>query len=161
MVNKLQNDPRQRLEQFIQHIEEARKLQDDILQYGLAAAEFYFEDVDGDWWETWGENEEEEKTFFESVIAFLGSDDSVALKVRKQLKDKSLPEIAAQFEKCFNLPEEEEQIFAVKTLLVDSVMVGGNNRDYSEDIDEIDEIDLLDLAEELVEKLTIVREKYD
>ncbi|BAZ11256.1 XRE family transcriptional regulator [Calothrix sp. NIES-4071] len=73
----------------------------------------------------------------------------MAVKVRTQLQDKSLPEIAAQLEKCLSASEEENKIFAVKDLLMgcvgnkESFRLGSSNN----------HIDLLDLAEELVEKL--------
>ncbi|PLZ91227.1 hypothetical protein CEN45_16315 [Fischerella thermalis CCMEE 5198] len=147
MVREIKNDRPSRFEKFLRHLGEARKLQDDILKYGLAAADLYCEDVDGDWLETWGD---EENTFLESVVSFLESDDLVAVRVRKQLKDKSLPEIATELEKCLSFGEEEERIFALKNVLVGSVTSGSIYRDVSDD----DEIDLLDLAEELLEKLT-------
>jgi hypothetical protein len=149
MVREIKNDRQSRFEEFLRHLEEARKLQDDILKYGLAAADLYCEDVDSDWLETWGD--EEENTFVESVVGFLESNDSVAVKVRKQLKDKSLPEIATELEKCLSVGEEEDRIFALKNVLVGSVTSSSSYRDIS---DEDDEIDLLDLAEELLEKLT-------
>lgn len=156
MINEKLMDRQQRLEQFRQHLEEARKLQDDILKYGLNAAYLYVEDVDGDWLEKWGENEEE-KTVVESVTFFLESNDWVAVRVRKQLKDKSLREIAAELEKCLSLPEEENRIFAVK-----NVLVGSDRGDcYRDSSDEHDDIDLLYLAEELLEKLADVVGEQD
>jgi len=148
MIREVKNDRPSKFEEFLRHLEEARKLQDDILKYGLTAANLYCEDVDGDWLETWGDDEE--NTFVESVVNFLESNDSVAVKVRKQLKDKSLQEIATELENCLSFGEEEERIFALKNVLVGSVTSGSIYRDVSDD----DEIDLLDLAEELLEKLT-------
>lgn len=147
MIREVKNDRPSKFEEFLRHLEEARKLQDDILKYGLTAANLYCEDVDGDWLETWGDDEE--NTFVESVVNFLESNDSVAVKVRKQLKDKSLQEIATELENCLSFGEEE-RIFALKNVLVGSVTSGSIYRDVSDD----DEIDLLDLAEELLEKLT-------
>lgn len=151
------NDRHQRLAQFRQHLEETRKLQDDILKYGLEAAHLYFEDVDGDWLEGWGEGEEGKQNLVESLSTFLQSDDSVAVRVRKQLKNKSLQEIAVELEKCLSLSEEEEIIFAVKNVLAGNVVIGESNRESS---NEIDEIELLDLAEDLVEKLTGISEEH-
>jgi hypothetical protein len=149
MIREVKNDRPSKFEEFLRHLEEARKLQDDILKYGLAAADLYCEDVDGDWLETWGDDEE--NTFVESVVNFLESNDSVAVRVRKQLKDKSLPEIAAELENCLSFNAEEDRIFALKNVLVGSVTSSSSYRDVS---NENDEIDLLDLAEELLEKLT-------
>jgi hypothetical protein len=150
MINKVPTDRQERLTSFLQAVEAAQQLQDDILRYGLAAADLYCEDVDSDWLERWGDDDEEDKIFVGSFISFLSSNDSVALQVRRQLKDKSLQDIAAQLETCLSLTEEQERIFAVKSLLVDNVAP----RDRSADVDnDVDEVDLLDLAEELVEKL--------
>ncbi|HEY9799854.1 MAG TPA: hypothetical protein V6D25_05795 [Leptolyngbyaceae cyanobacterium] len=57
MVHEEQSDRQQRLDNFLQAVEAAQKLQDDIMKYGLEAANLYCDDVDGDWLETWGEEE--------------------------------------------------------------------------------------------------------
>jgi hypothetical protein len=49
----------QRLENFLQHIEAVRQLEDDIIKYGLDAAYLYCDDVEGDWLETWGDDDKE------------------------------------------------------------------------------------------------------
>ena len=151
MVQEKQSDRQQRLNKFLQAVDAAQKLQDDIMKYGLEAAHLYCDDVDGDWLETWEEDEDEQQNFVELVTNFLQSDDLVAVRVRKQLKDKSLKEISVELEKCLSLSEEENRIFAVKNVLFGSVAVLESDRGTSSD--ELDEIDLLDLAEELLEKL--------
>ncbi|MEH2374575.1 hypothetical protein [Nostoc sp.] len=82
---------------------------------------------------------------------FLQSDDLVAVKVRKLLKEKSLKEIAIELEISLSLSEQEDRIYALKNVLVGSVAVGESNSEIS---NEIDEIELLILAEELLDKLT-------
>jgi hypothetical protein len=156
MVQEKQSDRQQRLDNFLQAVEAAQKVQDDIMKYGLEAAHLYCDDVDGDWLETWGEDEDGQQSFVGLVINFLQSDDSVAVRVRKQLKDKPLKVIAVELEKCLSLLEEE-QIFAATNLLVDSVAIAESNRGIR---NEIDEIELLDLAEELLEKLGEFFEPY-
>jgi hypothetical protein len=59
MVNQKLTERQQRLENFLQHIEAARQLEDDIMKYGLYAAYLYCDDVEGDWLDTWGNEEEE------------------------------------------------------------------------------------------------------
>lgn len=152
MVQEKQSDRQQRLDNFLQAVEAAQKLQDDIINYGLEAAHLYCDDVDGDWLETWDEDEDGQKSFVELVTNFLQSDDLVAVRVRRHLKDKSLQEIAVELEKCLSLAEEEDKIFAVKNLLASDVAVTEYNRGTSSD--KVDEIDLLDLAEKLLDKLT-------
>ncbi|WZI66304.1 MAG: hypothetical protein HEQ35_18840 [Gloeotrichia echinulata IR180] len=110
-------EPQDRLEQFLQHLEEARQLQRDWMTYGLDCVDIYFEDIDGDWLEKWGEDEQTQQTPTESLIAFLQSDDWVAVRVRKQLIDKPISEIAAKLEKYMSFPQAEDRIFAVKNLL--------------------------------------------
>lgn len=150
MVNEISNDPQQRLEKFRQHIEAAEKLQDDILKYGLDAAYLYGDDVDGDWLERWGEDDDE-PGYIELLTNFLESDDSVAVKVRQQLQHKSISEIIEELELCLSKLTEEDRIFAMKNLLIGGVTSSGSNRDFG---DQVDEIEFLDLAESLLEKLT-------
>ena len=50
----------QRLNAFKEAVQAARQLEDDIRKYGLDAAYLYCDDVDGDWLETWGDDEEEQ-----------------------------------------------------------------------------------------------------
>ncbi|MEH2236965.1 hypothetical protein [Nostoc sp.] len=155
MVQEKQSDRQQRLDNFLQVVEAAQKLQDDIMKYGLEAAHLYCDNVDGDWLETWGEDEDGQQSFIELVTNFLQSDDLVAVKVRKLLKEKSLKEIAIELERGLSLSEQEDRIYAVKNVLVGSVAVGESNRGTS---DEIDEIELLILADELLENLTYILE---
>ncbi|MBW4604536.1 MAG: helix-turn-helix transcriptional regulator [Calothrix sp. FI2-JRJ7] len=96
-------------------------------------------------------NKQASSSVVNSIIPFLESDDLVAVKVRKVLKDKPLSEIASQLEKCLKIAEED-RIFAVKDLLLSSMIGVESYRNVSNDNDEIA---LLDLAEELVEKLDI------
>jgi hypothetical protein len=172
MVKEGPTDRQERLEKFRQHLEEARKFQEDLLKYGLEAVHLYVEDVDGDWLERWGEDEEELVSeapdaqavavgqtlvggaIVEAVTAFLESDDPVAVQVRERLGERSLPDVAAELENCLSIPEEDDQILAVKNALAGSLRSGGTNRDSS---DENDEIELLDLAESLLEKLAQIK----
>lgn len=150
MVKEKLTDSQQRLEQFLQHLEEGRKLQDDIMEYGLDAAYLYCDDVDGDWLERWGEDDDE-PGYIELMTNFLESDDLVAVKVRQQLQDKSISEIIEGLELCLSELKESDRIFAMKNLLVGGVASSGSNRDSGDDVDEIE---FLDLAESLLEKLT-------
>ena len=67
MVQEKQSDRQQRLNKFLQAVEAAQKSQGDIMKYGLEAAPLYCDDVDGDWLETWGEDEEDQQSFVELV----------------------------------------------------------------------------------------------
>ncbi|MBD2409580.1 hypothetical protein FACHB389_09130 [Nostoc calcicola FACHB-389] len=144
MIKEKQSE---RLDSFLQAVEAAQKVQDDIMKYGLEAAHLYSDDVDGDWLETWGEDEDGQQSFVELVTNFLQIDDLVAVRVRKLLKDKLLQKIAVELEICLSLYEDEDRIFAVKNVLAGGMGVAESNRRTR---NEIDEIELLDLAEELL-----------
>ncbi|TAE61554.1 MAG: hypothetical protein EAZ76_15275 [Nostocales cyanobacterium] len=58
-VEKL-SDRQQRLESFLEPVKAAHQLEDDIRKYGLEAADLYFEDIDSDWLETWGDDDDDQ-----------------------------------------------------------------------------------------------------
>lgn len=149
MNEELSPDSQEKINQAWKALEEARQVNKDWMVHGLDFVKLYVEDWDGDWLETWGDDEENENSSIEPILSFLESDDAVAVKVRKQLQNKSLPEIAAQLERCLSVSEEEDRIFAVKDLLLGRA---GNKESFRSDSDD-NYIDLLDLAEELLEKL--------
>jgi hypothetical protein len=151
MINQEITERQKRLEQFLQHLESARQLEDDIMKYGLEAADLYFEDIDGDWLETWGDDDDE-PGYIEKLTTFLESNDVVAVKVKERLQDKSIDEIIGGLEYCLSQLTEKDRIFAAKDFLFGDVVVNGSCRSYS-NID-IDEVKLLELAEDLMEKLT-------
>ncbi|MBO1058293.1 MAG: hypothetical protein HEQ27_17985 [Dolichospermum sp. JUN01] len=150
MINQEITERQKRLEQFLQHLESARQLEDDIMKYGLEAADLYFEDIDSDWLETWGDDDDE-PGYIEKITTFLESDDVVAVEVRKRLQDKSIDEIIGGLEYCLSQLTEKDRIFAAKDFLFGDVVVNGSCRSSS-NID-IDEVKLLELAEDLMEKL--------
>ncbi len=149
MVKEMSIDTQKRLDKFIESVEAAQKLQNDIVRYGLEAAYLYAEDVDGDWLEKWDEDETTQINFVESVTNFLSSDDWVAVSVRKQLQGSKLQEIASQLEDCLKCGQEN-RVFAIKTVLVESASCRNSDRNF---YDENDAVDLLDLAEQLVNRL--------
>ena len=151
MINQEITERQKRLEQFLQHLESARQLEDDIMKYVLEAADLYFEDIDGDWLETWGDDDDE-PGYIEKITTFLESDDVVAVKVRERLQDKSLDEIIGGLEYCLSQLTEKDRIFAAKDFLVGNVVVSGSCRASGNN--SIDEIELLELAEDLMEKLS-------
>jgi hypothetical protein len=151
MINQEITERQKRLEQFLQHLEAARQLEDDIMKYGLEAADLYFEDIDGDWLETWGDDDDE-PGYIEKITTFLESNDDVAVEVRKRLHDKSMDEIIGGLEYCLSQLTEKDRIFAAKDFLVGDVVISGNSRGSSNG--DIDEVELLELAEDLMEKLS-------
>ncbi len=163
------SDRQQRLEKFLHAVQAAQKLQDDIIKHGLDAAYLYYEDVDGNWLESWDRDQEE--TTMESILRFLESDDLIAIKVRNKIEsinlediNKSilLSEIAVEFEKSLAAKTEAEKIFAVKDMLIALFSNQENNQDISIENNHLqnNRIDLFDLAKELIEKLEeIVNQK--
>jgi len=150
MVKEMSTETQNKLDKFIESVEAAQKLQNDIVKYGLEAAYLYAEDVDGDWLEKWDEDDSTQTNFLESVTNFLESDDWVAVGVRKQLQGKSLEEIATQLEDCLRISKEENRVFAIKTVLVESASFEKISCSFDS---ENDTVDLLDLAEQLVKRL--------
>ncbi len=153
MVNQKLTDSQEKFEQFLQRLQAARQLQDDIIKYGTDAAHLYYDDVNGDWLEKWGEDDEE-PGYVELMTNFLESDDLVAVKVRDKLEGKSISEIIEELELCLSQLEEVDRIRATKNLLASEVVSSGNNRGSSDIFNENNEIELLDLAESLLDKLT-------
>jgi hypothetical protein len=158
MVSEKQDSSQDKLEKFSEALAEARKMQHDWMTHGLDFIDLYVEDVDGDWLERWGEDEEAPETVasplvgdsvVESLTAFLKSNDSVAVRVRNRLGEKSPLEFATELENCLSIPEEDDRLLAVKNALAGSVRSRETTRDASADNDEIE---LLDLAESLLEK---------
>ena len=151
MINQEITERQKRLEQFLQHLEAARQLEDDIRKYGLEAADLYFENIDSDWLETWGDDDDEQG-YIEKLTTFLESDDVVAVEVRKRLQNKSLDEIIGGLEYCLSQLKEEDRIFAAKDFLFGDVVVSESCR-ASGNSSYIDEVELLALAEDLMERL--------
>ena len=150
MVKKNSTACQERLENLLQAVEVAQKLQNDIIRYGLEAAHFYVEDVDGNWLERWNEDEEEHCTSVTYITKFFKSDDRVAIILRKRFTDKPLTEIASELERCLSLPKKADRIFAIKDFLLYNFQTGEMNRFTN---GEYDGISLVGLAEELLEKL--------
>jgi hypothetical protein len=166
------SDRKQGLEKFLHAVEASQKLQDDIIKYGLDAAYLYYEDVDGNWLETWDEGQRE--TVMESILRFLESDDLIAKRLRHKLesinikeinfknvnqenitKSILLSEIAAELEKSLATATEAEKIFAVKDILIAIFTNQDNHQEICIENNNFqnNQIDLFDLAKELLEKL--------
>ena len=157
MAKEQATDCEERLENFFQAVEEAQKFQDNLLKYGLEAVHLYVEDIEGDWLEKWQEEDEDlaevisvPNPFGKLVVnltMFLKSDDLVAVRVRQRLGDDALLDVATELEKCLSIPDENEQLSAIKKVLVGSV----TTRVMTGDLEK--ENELLDLAKDLLDKL--------
>ncbi|MBE9233020.1 hypothetical protein IQ231_15375 [Cuspidothrix issatschenkoi LEGE 03284] len=151
MVKEIQSKKTDKFTQYLEHLEASRKLQEDWINHGIDCVDLYFEDIDSDWLETWGDDNDE-PGYIEKITTFLESDDLVAVKVRERLQDKSLDEIIDALEYCLSQLTEKDRIFAAKDFLVGDVLVSGSSRASGNS--DIDEVELLELAEDLMERLT-------
>ena len=92
MLKEIQSKKTDKFTQYLEHLEAGRKLQEDWINHGIDCVDLYFEDIDSDWLETWGDDNDE-PGYIEKITTFLESDDAVAVKVREKLQDKSVSEI--------------------------------------------------------------------
>ena len=83
------------------------------------------------------------------------SDDAVAVKVKQRLREKEIPEIVSDLEKCLSLSDESDRLDAVTNLLASSSLVESDRSSGKES----DALELLDLAEELLGKLADILNK--
>ncbi|OBQ11766.1 hypothetical protein [Anabaena sp. AL09] len=139
MVNQQQTNNSAQLENLTEALAAARNMQQDWLNYGLNFVHIYVEDVEGDWLETWGDDEIS-NPLFDSIKDFLVSDDDVAIKIRNYMGDTSLFDLAVDLEECLRISRENDKISAVKDVLVSDINL------------DIDNLELLDLASYFVNK---------
>jgi hypothetical protein len=91
----------------------------------------------------------EQITRLEEAIAFLETDDPVAVQVRSQIETQSQSNIVAQLERIYRTCEEYEWRYAAGEMLAGSTASGEFTRESADSAD----TDLQDLAEALLEKL--------
>jgi len=91
----------------------------------------------------------EQITRLEEAIAFLETDDPVAIQVRSEIETQSRSNIVAQFERIYRTCEEYEWRYAGGEMLAGSTAGGEFTRESADSAD----TDLQDLAEALLEKL--------
>lgn len=130
------------LDTFAEALATARQMQQSWLTYGIDFVNFYVEDVDGDWLETWGNDEILGNYRLDAIKEFLVSNDSVAIKVRQYLGERSLFDFAVNLEESWRISETNDRLSAVKNLLASE-----------ENSIDTDDIRLLDLADTLLVKL--------
>lgn len=91
----------------------------------------------------------EQITRLEEAIAFLETDDPVAIQVRSTIQTQSQSNIVAQLERIYRTCEEYEWRYAAGEMLAGSTAGGEFTRESADSAD----TDLQDLAEALLEKL--------
>ena len=94
----------------------------------------------------------------DALTAFLESDDSVAVRVRERLGERSPLEFAPELERCWNLPEQDRSDAVMDLFLADGVTAGETNRNSN---DSNDGFELVELVDDLLEKLAEILGNYD
>lgn len=142
MANKRETHCNNQVDTFAEALATARQMQQNWLTYGVDFVNFYVEDVDGDWLETWGNDEILDNFKLDAIKEFLVSNDSVAVKVRQHLAERSLFDFAVNLEESWRISEVDDRLSAVKNLLAGE----GNSINT-------DDIRLVELANTLLVKL--------
>ncbi|MBD2295599.1 hypothetical protein H6G06_19505 [Anabaena sphaerica FACHB-251] len=139
MLNQKEMNSITQVDEFAEILAAARRMQQDWLEYGVNYVHLYVEDADGDWLETWDNDAILGDSLLDSIKEFLVSNDDVAVKIRQNLKDQPLFDLAVDLEECLRISREDEKTSAVRDILVRRLHVC--------------DIDLLELANRLLEKL--------
>ncbi|WP_104910013.1 hypothetical protein [Nostoc sp. 'Lobaria pulmonaria (5183) cyanobiont'] len=142
MPNKRETHCNNQVDTFAEALATARQMQQNWLTYGVDFVNIYVEDVEGDWLETWGDDEILGNSRLDTIKEFLVSNDSVAVKVREHLGERSLFDFAVKLDEYWRISQVDDRLSAVKNLLAGE----GNSIDT-------DHIRLLDLANSLLVKL--------
>ncbi|MEA5603983.1 hypothetical protein [Nostoc sp. UHCC 0252] len=143
MANKRETHCNNQVDTFAEALATARQMQQNWLTYGVDFVNFYVEDVDGDWLETWGHDEILGNSQLDAIKEFLVSHDPVAVNVRQHLGERSLFDFAVNLEESWRISQTNHRFSALKNLLA------GEEHSIN-----TDDIRLLDLADSLVAKLT-------
>ncbi|MEH1940337.1 MAG: hypothetical protein V7L01_09000 [Nostoc sp.] len=142
MANKRETHCNNQVDTFAEALETARQMQQNWLTYGVDFVNFYVEDVDGDWLETWGHDEILGNSRLDTIKEFLVSNDTVAIRVRQHLGERSLFDFAVNLDESWRTSETNDRLSAAIDLLASE-----------ENSVDTDSIGFLDLANSLVVKL--------
>lgn len=143
MLNKRETHScNNQVDAFAEALATARQMQQNWLTYGVDFVNIYVEDVDGDWLETWDDDEILGNYRLDAIKEFLVSNDSVAIKIRQHLGERSLFDFAVNLEESWRIFETNDRLSAVRRLLAGE-----------ENSVDADDIRLGDLANNLLVKL--------
>ncbi|NET69613.1 MAG: hypothetical protein F6K62_00705 [Sphaerospermopsis sp. SIO1G2] len=117
MLNQTEMNSITQVDEFAEILAAARKMQQDWLEYGVNYVHIYVEDVNGDWLETWGDDEILDSPLLDTIKEFLISNDDVAVKIRKNLTDKPLFDLAVDLEECLRISKQDEKASAIQEIL--------------------------------------------
>lgn len=141
MLNQKEMNSITQVDEFAEILAAARRMQQDWLEYGINYVHLYVEDADGDWLETWGNDEILGNGLLDVIKEFLVSNDDVAVKIRYRLGDHPLFDLAINLEECLRICGEDAQQSAIRDILARYL--------------HIYDLELVDLANSLVEKLSL------
>lgn len=140
MGNKKEtNHYNNQMETFTEALATARQMQQDWLSYGLNFIHLYVDDVDGDWLETWENDEMFANPVLDHIKEFLVSDDILAIKLRNYLGDRSLFDIAVNLEEMWRITPVAERLARIRNILA---------------IHATDDVEIANLPDNLLNKLT-------
>lgn len=140
MLNQKEMNSITQVDEFAEILAAARRMQQDWLEHGINYVHLYVEDADGDWLDTWGDDEILSNcSLLDSIKEFLVSNDDVAMKIRCRLGDKPLYNLAVDLEECLRISPEHQKASAVKDVLTRNIQA--------------EEIELSDLANSFMDKL--------
>lgn len=142
MANKRETHCNNQVDTFAEALATARQMQQNWLTYGVDFVNIYVEDVDGDWLETWGHDEILGNFQLDAIKEFLVSNDSVAVRVRQYLGERSLFDFAVNLEESWRISQSNDRLSSVRNLLAGE-----------ENSIDTDDIRLVDLANSLLVKL--------
>ncbi|TAE56954.1 MAG: hypothetical protein EAZ76_13725 [Nostocales cyanobacterium] len=117
MLNQTTMNSITQVDEFAELLAAARKMQEDWLEYGVNYVHLYVEDVDGDWLETWGNDEILSSPLLDTIKEFLISNDDVAMEIRNHLADKPLFDLAVDLEECLRITRVDDQLSAIQEIL--------------------------------------------
>ncbi|EFA69711.1 hypothetical protein CEP10_08540 [Cylindrospermopsis raciborskii S07] len=149
MLNQKEMNSITQVDELAEILTAARRMQQEWLEYGVNYVHLYVEDVEGDWLEKWGENEEvaQENVLLDQIKEFLVSNDEIAVKIRHSLRDRPLFELAVDLTAYLGVDSGEEKVSVLKDILSNYL--------------DLCNLDLIDLASRLiVDVLPIYQSTY-
>lgn len=117
MLNQTEMNSITQVDEFAELLAAARKMQQDWLEYGVNYVHLYVDDADGDWLETWGDDQILGSPLLDTIKEFLISNDHIAVQIRNHLTDKPLFDLAVDLEECLRITRENEQPAAIQEIL--------------------------------------------
>jgi hypothetical protein len=152
MLNQQETNSSTQVDKFTEALTKARRMQRDWLQYGLNFVHIYVDDVEGDWLENWGNDDEILcDPHLDAIKEFLVSNDHTAREIRDYLNQRNIEEdiqvtlfdLAVDLAECSRINPENAKLSAIISLLTSLS-------------NHVNDAEVLNLADDIVRKLTLV-----